>query len=79
MNSLNIKTTIDNIIKDDIPLTLVIEIINDLKKSGVEKEELLNILESMRDKSSEAYEDRLLEIMDIVVGFCTLKTDYENK
>ena len=45
----------------------------DLKKNGVKKDEVYRILETLRPKfaSNEEKEDLILEVMDIVTGFCS--------
>lgn len=52
-------------------LDAICEVLRDLKQSGATPAEIHATLEAMRDSArDEATEDRILEVLDIVDGWC---------
>lgn len=47
------------------------QLARDAAESGATREELIAVFEGLRDGASEEQEDRLLEILDFVVGWCS--------
>jgi hypothetical protein len=66
-----LKTDLEAALRSDSSLTSGWERLQHYKQSGGTREEALATLESMRDEATdEQTEDRILELMDFVAGFC---------
>ena len=48
----------------------VVDVLREFKSNGGTQKDALDTLKSVREKASEQYEDRVLEVMDIASGFC---------
>ena len=46
------------------------EILKNYKDRGMSKDDAYNILQELRAEFDEEGEDRILELMDYVIGFC---------
>ena len=54
------------------PLEQIWEKLRHFKAQGIGKQEVLKVLEDLREHATdEAVEDRILEVMDFVYGFCS--------
>jgi len=62
------------------PLRQIISTLREYRRLGVTREEVKHALELFRNQTTdEATEDRILEVMDIVSGFCARgKTVWED-
>lgn len=69
----DLKSTIDSAINRNESLLNISVILKKYKEKGVTQSEAIEMLELMRIDTDENYEDRLLEILDIVTGFCDPK------
>jgi len=69
----DLQLKIDTAIKKNKNLETISTILKNYKQKGVEQSKVKDLLESMRVNSSEKYEDKILEILDIVSGFCDSK------
>jgi hypothetical protein len=59
-------------IGEGAPLDSMIEILRAHRDAGVRQPEAMAVLELLRSKAStEAEEDRILELMDLTNGFCS--------
>jgi hypothetical protein len=55
----------------DAPLPAIVEQLRDFERRGVSRQEAQALLESMRENTPDgAIEDRILEVLDFVSGFC---------
>lgn len=54
----------------DSSLRTVSEQLKELVKEGVDKRAIETGLNELRESASESDEDRILEILDLVTGFC---------
>ena len=62
---------LERLILGEFPLSSVATDLRELKSCGLSREAAYQILASFRDRApDEAAEDRVLEVMDIVSGFC---------
>jgi propanediol dehydratase small subunit len=53
-------------------LRQIVEALRGYRSAGISREEVLQALECLRSQAQdEAQEDRILEVMDIVSGFCS--------
>ena len=62
------------ILDGEYKIPALLEVIKKYKKSGIGQEEMLKELERIRHLKDEKFEDRILEVMDIISGFC--RPDY---
>ena len=69
----DLQSSIDSAISRNESLENISTILKGYKIKGVDQSAVIELLESMRIDSDEEYEDRLLEILDIVSGFCDSK------
>ena len=54
------------------PLEQIWEKLRHFKEQGIVKQEVIKVLEGLRQEAAdEAVEDRILEVMDYVYGFCS--------
>jgi hypothetical protein len=59
-------------VESGAPLPAIVEQLRDFKRRGASRREVYDFLESMREHViDEAAEDRILEVMDFVSGFCS--------
>lgn len=65
-----LRSEIDSAISRDESLESISTILKSYKEEGADQSAVKDLLESMRIDADEEYEDRLLEILDIVTGFC---------
>jgi anthranilate phosphoribosyltransferase len=58
-----------------VPLSQIVSTLREYRYQGVTREEVQSVLEGLRERAQdEATEDRILEVMDIVSGFCPRET-----
>lgn len=66
-----LKQRLKKLISSDTALLSAVEELRQLRKEGFEQEVVRNALEDFRKESmSELEEDRILEVLDFVTGFC---------
>lgn len=60
------------LIQSEVDLGKIVEKLREDKNAGVSQEDVMAILRGLRNDSKNAHEeDRILEVMDCVVGFCS--------
>lgn len=64
------KETLRTFLKNEIQLKEVSEYLKTLRASDVTQEEVRDFLNSLRENKDELTEDRILEVLDIVEGYC---------
>jgi len=69
----DLQKSIDEAISKNESLENISMILKGYKEKEVDKSTVVHLLESMRTDADEEYEDRLLEILDIVTGHCNPK------
>jgi hypothetical protein len=55
---------------DEDSLVPLWELARDAARSGATQQELVAVFEGLREGASEEHEDRLLEVLDFIVGWC---------
>jgi len=71
MTNERLSQELETVISSGIPLGQIVSALREFRRSGVSRHEVQLALESLRDQAKdEAVEDRILEVMDIVSGFC---------
>jgi hypothetical protein len=72
MTSEHLFEELEAAISAGMALRQLIPTLREYRRSGVTRQEVQLALEALRDQArDEATEDRILEVMDIVSGFCT--------
>ncbi len=67
-----IGNDLERAIAAGLPLRQVVSTLRTYRNLGVSRHEVQLTLEALRDRADdEASEDRILEIMDVVSGFCS--------
>lgn len=62
-------------ITSHVPLSQIVTTLREYRDRGVSRRDVQTALESLRSATDdEATEDRILEVMDIVSGFCPRET-----
>jgi hypothetical protein len=70
--SSNFEIELRKALNDRAKLVDVVEVLRAARAEGLTQAEAMRILESLRVESpDEAVEDWILEVMDVVVGFCS--------
>jgi len=69
----NWKTTLKIYLEQDHSLTEISIFLNALKESGVNKDAVRDYLSTLRIADNATKEDNVLEVLDIVEGFCNEK------
>jgi hypothetical protein len=69
----DLQSSIDSAISRNENLESISTILKSYKEKGIDQSAVIELLESMRIGADEEYEDRLLEILDVVSGFCDSK------
>ena len=68
----SLKQRMKTLIASDVPLLSIVEELRQMKNEGFEQEVVENVLEDLRKESeTESEEDRILEVLDFVTGFCS--------
>ncbi|MBV8233219.1 MAG: hypothetical protein JO355_09900 [Planctomycetaceae bacterium] len=71
MTSERLSQELETVVSSAMPLRQIVSALREYRRSGVTRHEVQLALESLRDQAKdEAIEDRILEVMDIVSGFC---------
>jgi hypothetical protein len=71
MTSEHLLEELGGVISAQVPLRQIVSTLREYRHQGVTRQEVRSALESLRDRArDEATEDRILEVMDIVSGFC---------
>ena len=73
MSLSDLRTAIEAAISRDESLESISSILKRYKEKGIDQPSAIDLLESMRTDADEKDEDRILEILDIVTGFCGSK------
>lgn len=72
MKTIDVFPEIEALVNGPSSLAEVVEGLRQLKASGVERAEALQALQRLREHTvNESAEDRVLEVMDFVAGFCS--------
>ncbi len=67
----NLRQELETLIRGGTPLLEIVAELRGLKDHGVSKQEMYETLEALRHQApDETAEDRILEVMDFVSGFC---------
>jgi hypothetical protein len=71
MTSEHLLEELEGMISAGIPLREIVSTLREYRRSCVTRREVQSALEALRGQArDEATEDRILEVMDIVSGFC---------
>ena len=71
MTSEHLSQELEAAISAGLPLPQIVSTLREYRRSGVTRHEVQLALESLRARArDEATEDRILEVLDIVTGFC---------
>lgn len=63
---------LEEVVSSPTPLSPVVSTLRRFRDAGISRDEVRRALESLREHArDEATEDRILEVMDIVSGFCS--------
>ena len=73
MTRSDIQSSINKAIADDESLEFISTMLKDYKENGIDQTSVVEVIEEMRSGVTEEYEDRLLEILDIATGHCSIK------
>jgi len=66
------RAKLREMLKTEMPLDAIVNELRRMKISSVSRAEVENALISLRgDASGDAEEDRILEVLDVVTGFCS--------
>ena len=69
---MNLESEIKKALKEDLSLTQLTDLLFRFKQFGGSQKEAYKILEKIRDGDiDESVEDKVLEIMDFVSGYCS--------
>lgn len=72
MTVTDIRQELDEALASDLPLPRIVAMLRDYRDQGFSRTDVQNVLEAMRAAATEeATEDRILEVMDFVSGFCS--------
>jgi hypothetical protein len=75
MTNEHLLEELEGVISAQVPLRQIVSTFREYRHQGVTRQEVQSALESLRGRArDEATEDRILEIMDIVSGFCPRET-----
>jgi hypothetical protein len=71
---------LETAISANVPLRDIVAALREYRSSGVSRDEVQFALKALRENAhDEATEDRILEVMDVVSGFCSREnSDWEN-
>lgn len=62
---------LEGVISARIPLRQVVSTLREVRDQGVTRQEVQSALQTLRERArDEETEDRILEVMDVVSGFC---------
>ncbi len=71
LKSVRLSEELAAMISEDAPATEVATKLREYRDSGITRDDVLGTLEGLRALAKgEAEEDRILDVMDIVVGWC---------
>lgn len=71
MTGEQLSEELEGAITAGLPLRQIVSTLREYRRLGVTRHEVHLVLEGLRDQArDEAMEDRILEVMDIVSGFC---------
>jgi hypothetical protein len=72
MTAIDVQRELEVSFAAGAPLEQIWEKLRHFKAQGIGKQEVLKVLEDLRQEATdEAAEDRILEVMDYVYGFCS--------
>ncbi len=72
MTSEHLSKELEEVILARLPLREIASTLRDYRHQGVTRQEVQHALEVLRDEVvDEAVEDQILEVMDLVSGFCS--------
>lgn len=71
MTSARLSKELEDAILTGLPLPQLVSTLREYRRHGVTRDEVQLVLEALRDRApDESVEDRILEVMDVVSGFC---------
>ncbi len=71
MTNAHLSRELEAVITSGLTLRQVVSALRDYRRQGITRDEVRHALEALRDQAlDETVEDRILEIMDVVSGFC---------
>jgi hypothetical protein len=72
MTSEALSRELGGLITSGLTLRQIVSTLREYQRQGITRHEVQHALEALRDRTpDEAVEDRILEIMDVVSGFCS--------
>jgi hypothetical protein len=72
MTIAHLSKELEGVVKAGLPLGQIVSTLREYRRQGITRDEVQLVLETLRHQApSEAVEDRILEVMDIVSGFCS--------
>ena len=72
MTSGDLAKELEGVITAGLPLRQIVSTLRAYRSQGITREEVQLALQALRNQApDEAVEDRILEVMDIVSGFCS--------
>jgi hypothetical protein len=72
MTSENLSKELEEAITAGLPLRQIVSTLREYRRQGITRDDVQLALQALRDRArDEAVEDRILEVMDIVSGFCS--------
>ena len=72
MTSADLTRELEEVINSGLTLRQIVSALREYRRQGITRDEVQHALETLRDRTpDEAIEDRILEIMDVVSGFCS--------
>jgi hypothetical protein len=72
MISRHIYKDLEEAVLTGLSLPQIVSTLREYRRQGVTRHEVQLVLEALRDRApDESVEDRILEVMDIVSGFCS--------
>jgi hypothetical protein len=72
MNGSRLPEELRATLMSGLSLRQIVKVLRDYRATGISREEVQDALECLRSQAQdEAQEDRILEVMDIVSGFCS--------
>jgi hypothetical protein len=72
MTSAHLSRELEAVITPGVTLSQVVSTLREYRRQGITRDDVRHALEALRAQTpDDAVEDRILEIMDIVSGFCS--------
>lgn len=72
MTGAHLSRELEEVITSGLTLRQIVSTLREYRRQGITRDEVRHALEALRAQTpDDAVEDRILEIMDIVSGFCS--------